>query len=138
MKGKELLDANPLAAKIITDWYYNQMLESLNTNDVPNEFKEFVKSQAVDNETVGRIIDLNPRSLFDVLDENELFIDVLHRNSEYWVSINGFSFNTYKYSKRKEADFESIKVAIKLLNDKLENNERQDSGTSDTEIPTEE
>ena len=42
MKGIELLNKYPESAKIIRAWFLEKMIESLQTADVPDEFKDMM------------------------------------------------------------------------------------------------
>lgn len=136
MKGEKMLEQYPKAAKVIKDWFLDRMMESLKTDDLPDDFKEFVKAQGVDNDRIGTLIDANPRTLFDVLDDNKIFISIVNNHSDWWWGINT-GMTDKKYPSRKEAEIGAIEEAVKILNEELSKNERQNSRASATEIPNE-
>lgn len=124
MKALELLEKYPKAGKVVNDWFLAKMLKSLNTNTIPEEFKEYISNQPIDNQNVAVMINNNPRVLFDVFDENDLYIEIL---VDYKSNIAKFSYtviddeilsNTINYASRKEAELAAIELAFKLLNDK--------------------
>lgn len=117
MKGLELLEAYPKAAKVINEFYRSKMMDSMKTDNVPDEFKEMLKEQNFDNEYVAIFVDSNPRMLFDVFDANEVYIQINVPNFSY--SINAGDLIAGTWETRKEAETAAIEQAFQLLNDKL-------------------
>ena len=75
MKAINLLEKYPEACKIIQKWFTKEFTKSMGEDDsVPEDFKEMVLQEGFTKERLAIIIDANPRSLFDVFDENEIFI----------------------------------------------------------------
>lgn len=126
MKGIELLEKYPEAAKVITEFYNNKLIESMDTEELTEEFKEVIKSQEFDNQYVATFIDSNPRFLFDVFDANEINI-VIHAYIEepptefgYSIPQEGDNSATMQvYQTRKEAEAASVEQAFEILNEKL-------------------
>lgn len=120
MKALELLQENPNAAKIIKEYYVNLMLDSLDDSSLPENFKEFVKEQGIDDEKVAQMMEANARNLYDVLDENGFVIsmnwDMAFNKFSY--HINDGHYDKY-YDSRKEADNEAVSTAIFLLERKF-------------------
>jgi len=128
MTGLELLEKYPKAADAIKEFYYGKMIESLQEDgDIPQEFKDMVKSQSFDNEYIATFIDNNPRFLFDLMDAN----DIIVQTPSVWVEgavqfgytidrknteMMG-SFETYP--QRNTAEAIAMEKAIEYLNDKL-------------------
>jgi hypothetical protein len=48
MKALELLETYPKAGKVVNDWFLDKMLKSLNTDAIPEEFKEYISNQPID------------------------------------------------------------------------------------------
>lgn len=125
MKGLELLEAYPRAAEVINEFYHTKMIESLNTEDVPQEYKDLLKEQEFDNEYVAKFIDANPRILFDVFDSNGVYIEILVDYTADAVFTYGViddnEMNTEhaSYNSRIEAEKVAVQKAFQLLNDKL-------------------
>lgn len=125
MKGLELLEAYPKAAKVINEFYRSKMMNSMETDDVPDEFKEMLKEQEFDNEYVAKFIDANPRILFDVFDSNGVYIEILVDYTADAVFTYGViddnEMNTEhaSYNSRIEAEKVAVQKAFQLLNDKL-------------------
>ena len=74
MTGLELLEKYPLAKNVVKDWFMRTMLESFKDENVPEEFKQFMLEQGIEDDKVGKLIDVNVRILFDVFDENDIII----------------------------------------------------------------
>jgi hypothetical protein len=128
MKGLELLETYPKAAKVIAEFYNNKLIDSMSTSteDVSEEFKEMLKQQSFDNEDVATFIDSNPRFLFDVFDDNELNVEILVMYSDRpsmftYTVVEGDLIHTEptKYNSRIEAEKVAVDKAFQILNDKL-------------------
>jgi len=124
MTGAELLETYPKAAFAIKEFYYGKMIESLSEDsDIPQDFKEMVKSQQFDSEYVATFIDNNPRFLFDIFDENGIYINVTaFPNKLFIYSLVGEVAevgSTETSSTRKEAEKLAIEQAFEILNNKL-------------------
>ena len=124
MKGAELLETYPKAAFAIKEFYYGKMIESLSEDsDIPQDFKEMVKSQQFDSEYVATFIDNNPRFLFDIFDENGIYINVTaFPNKLFIYSLVGEVAevgSTETSITRKEAEKLAIEQAFEILNNKL-------------------
>jgi hypothetical protein len=125
MKGLELLEKNPNVAKLICSYYLEIMLESLKDEALPEEFKDSVREQGIDNEKIGVIIDGNPRNLFNFFDDQSLFINIMTEKGEtfsYKIIINEIGVSSTLMAKtRKEAEKEAIIAAIGMLETRLTN-----------------
>ena len=77
MKALELLETYPKAGKIVNKWFLDKMIASLNNDAIPDEFKEYISNQPIENENISVMIDNNPRVLFDVFDENDIYVEIL-------------------------------------------------------------
>ena len=126
MKAVELLEKYPEAAKVINEFYRSKMMNSMETDDVPDEFKEMLKEQSFDNEYIATFVDASPRMLFDVFDVHELHIEILVMYSDKpsiftYTVIEGDLVHTKptKYDSRIEAEKVAIEKAFEILNDKL-------------------
>jgi hypothetical protein len=125
MTGAELLETYPKAAKVIGEFYNNKLIDSMNDSSegVSEEFKEMLKQQSFDNEYVATFIDSNPRFLFDVFDENDIYINVTaFPNSLFHYSIVGDIAevgSAETFFTRIEAEKLVIKEAFQILNNKL-------------------
>ena len=119
MKGLELLEKHPLTANVVRDWFMNQMLESFKDETVPEGFKQYMLEQGIDNDKVGTLIDVNPRNLLDVFDENNIIIETsLYPNGEFTIKI-GNEATTNSWKTRKEAELFAIDAAFEILEKQL-------------------
>jgi len=125
MKGLELLEKHPLTANVVRDWFMNQMLESFKDETVPEGFKQYMLEQGIDNDKVGTLIDVNPRNLLDVFDENDVIIQIIPIKEDkvkYLSRVNQFETPydfTRPYFTRKEAELFAIEAAFEILENKL-------------------
>lgn len=119
MNGLELLEKYPLTAKVIRDWFLEQMIESFKDETVPDEFKDFMRQQGVENDKVGKMIDINPRMLFDVFDENDLFIEIFMYPDVTFTCKIGNEATTNSWKTRKEAEAFAVEAAFEILEKKL-------------------
>jgi hypothetical protein len=123
MKTRELLEMHPLATEVVRTWFFDQMVASFADEAVPEEFKEMMKQEGVTNERLATLIDVQPRTLFDVFDENDIFINIIKEDSTKFMW--GYVDTTGNYIKdslvktRKEAEITAIEKAFELLEIKL-------------------
>jgi len=116
----ELLQKYPEAGKVVKDHFLSKMLDSLNDDNIPDDFKEHVRNMGIEDDKIAKMVGNSPRTMFDVFDENELFINITfdnERNLFNW-SING-QLDNQNYIFRKAAEQEAVAEAFKLLNEKL-------------------
>ena len=134
MIGMKLLENNPLSATLIRAWFLEKMIESLQTTDVPDEFKDMMRETGIENDKLSVMIDANPRMLLDVFDENNILIEIFRPlNKESIYPSNYFSYKIGNISPvliektRKEAESFAIEAAFEILEKQLtpkeENNE---------------
>ena len=120
MNALELLQNNPHAAQVIKDYYVKLMLDTLDESLLPENFKDFLREQGIDDEKVAQMMEANARNVYDVLDENGFVISM-----NWDMAFNKFSYHInddqYKllYDSRKEAESAAVNVAIHRLENKL-------------------
>lgn len=119
MSGIELLEKYPLSAAVIKASILEKMLESFKDDSVPDEFKEHMRQQGVENDKVGVMIDAQPRFLFDVFDDNNVFIQI-NAFKTFSYSINEGDVISGSWWTRKEAEKAAIDVAFELLEESLQ------------------
>lgn len=120
MKAIELLEKYPLTTEVVRDWFITKMMESVNEDsDVPEDFKKFMIDQGVPNDRLCVFIDANPRSLFDVFDENDLFIEIFMYPDVTFTCKIGNEATTNSWKTRKEAEMFAIEAAFEMLENKL-------------------
>ena len=120
MKGLELIQKYPLAAKVIKDWFLERMITSLNDESIDQDFKDYILEQGLENEKMAILIDANPRMLLDVFDENEIFIgtNVTQKDAFHCTINNSLSPGGTHYT-RKDAELFAIEAAFEILENKL-------------------
>ena len=101
------------------------MLESFKDESVPDGFKNYMRDQGVENDKVGVMIDINPRMLLDVFDNNQVFIQINVFNI-FSYSINEGDVTSGSWKTRKEAEKAAIETAFNILENKLTSTERND------------
>ena len=119
MKGIELLNKYPESAKIIRAWFLEKMIESLETADVPDDFKDMMRETGIEDDKLSVMIDANPRMLLDVFDENDIVIEnSLYPNGTFTIKI-GNQATTQSWKTRKESELFAIDAAFEILENKL-------------------
>lgn len=124
MTGLELLEKNPNVAKLICNYYLEIMLESLKNEALPDDFKDSIREQGIDNEKIAAIIDGNPRNLLEFFDERGIFINVTryiaNDGISYSILDNNSSVKSPRvFHTRKEADKEGLELAVALLEEAI-------------------
>lgn len=119
MSGIELLEKYPLSAAVIKASILEKMLESFKDDSVPDEFKEHMRQQGVEDDKVAVMIDAQPRFLFDVFDDNNVFIQInVFKTFSY--SINEGEVISGSWKTRKEAEKAAIETAFDVLEENLQ------------------
>jgi hypothetical protein len=127
MIGKEILDANPKTASKMHDFYLNQMLNALDNQDLPDHFKEYLEEKGISMDNIADMMDANPRQLFDVFDEQGIFINISTTNNgkSYQCDVSSdLKGESQGANTRKEADLKGIILAIEMLEKKLNSLEK--------------
>ncbi len=104
---------------MVKQWFLDRLLESLNDESIPENFKDFVKAQDMENENISKMIDANPRILFDVFDEHKVYIQINVSSSNFSYSINEGDVISGSWENRIEAEKAAIEQAFQMLNNKL-------------------
>ncbi len=119
MRTSEILDAYPIATEVVRDWFMEKMADSFKNQELPKDFKEFMREQGIPNDRLIKLIDVNPRVLFDVFDDNGVIINVVYTDSRFTWDVNTVK-SLDSYSSRREAESASVQRAFQILNDKLD------------------
>jgi len=126
MQAQELLETYDKSGIVIKQFYLSHMLESLNDENLPENFKDFVKEQGIDNDTVAVMLTASPRTFFDVFDQHKIYIEILvnltKADALFTYVINGDFMGNVEailYNSRIEAERVAIEKAFEILNDKL-------------------
>lgn len=125
MNGLELLEKYPRAASVIKNWLLWKMIEALQNESIDEEFKQYMRDQGIENDKIAPMIDANPRMLFDIFDEHEVFISINVVDKKFTYRIDNL-VNPTEYSTRKECELISITRAFEILENKLTPKEETD------------
>lgn len=104
---------------MIKQWFLGKLLDSLKDNTVPDDFKEYVRAQDLEEDKIAKIIDAGPRMLFDVFDEHKVYIQINVNTPYFSYSINEGDIISGSWETRIEAEKAAIEQAFQILNDKL-------------------
>lgn len=121
----EILKEHPKAAKVIHDYYLNLMIES--STDLPANFAEYIREQGVEMSNIASMMETAPRNLFDVFDDQGIFINISTTNGgksfqcDVSQDLKGESQGA---NTRKEADLKGVILAIGMLENKLNSLEK--------------
>jgi hypothetical protein len=96
----------------------DKMAESFKNQELPKDFKEFMREQGIPNDKLVKLIDVNPRVLLDVFDDNSVIINVVHSNGVFSWDVNTVK-SLDSYSSRREAESAAVQRAFQILDDKL-------------------
>jgi len=119
MTGLELLEKYPLSATLIREWFLEKMLDSLNTASISDEFKDMMRASGIENDKIATLIDVNPRMLLDVFDDNKIIIETfLYPDDTFTIKI-GSQATTQSWTTRKEAELFAIDAAFEILENQL-------------------
>ena len=119
MKAIDLLEVYPLSAKVINQHFTNELMKSIKEDKVPEEFKEYARKRGVDNDQIAVFMDVNPRSVFEILDKNDIVIQILHSEETgfaWKIDVQEVNANYYE---RKDAERAAMIDGIKRLEKKL-------------------
>ena len=129
----ELLNEAEFAKPVILNWFKQQMLNSFQGTELTKEQIEQYIEDTLAEKTFVELININPRMMFDVFDENELYISVekisnIEKTSEGFIwkykDPNKNFIKDTLYKTRKEAELEAVIGMTKILNNKLEQLEK--------------
>jgi len=117
----KLLADNPNAKNEMQSFFLQQLLNTIE-DDMPEEFKKFVKGQTVDDEKLSTLVVNSPRGLFDVFDKHDIYINVVYQDEVGFVWDMGHPHSgnpSIPYNTRKKAEHKAIFKAMEILEDKL-------------------
>ena len=129
----ELLNESKFAKSVILNWFKQQMLNSFQGTELTKEQIEQYIEDTLAEKTFVELININPRMMFDVFDENEIIIYYLVYENRKEISFSysikdinneSNSINGVIVKTRKEAELYGIIEATKILNNKLEQLEK--------------
>jgi len=124
MSGIDLLNKYTASAEVIRAWFMEKMIESLQTSDVPEDFKNMMRETGIEDDKLSVMIDANPRMLLDVFDDNEIYISIFYTPGIFMASVNQIDIKP-KFNTRKQAELNAIEVAFEILEYKLSPEEEE-------------
>lgn len=124
----ELLNESKFAKPVILNWFKQQMLNSFQETELTKEQIEQYIEDTLAEKTFVELININ-RMMFDVFDENEIFIRIIPDNNLFFSCIDDEKPTRHKT--RKEAELFGIIEATKILNNKLEQLEKEKNLTDE-------
>jgi len=119
MTNAELLINYPLATSIVKQWYRHKMIEALDDEMIPEEFKtKMLDNKMISDDTIIMILDASPCMLFDLFDANQIHIEIGITTPpvQFIYSVNHIQNVKDKFSTRKEADLAAVTSAFELIN----------------------
>ena len=123
MNALELLESYDKASLVVKQYYLDKLLESLKSEELPDYYKEFIKAQDFGNEDIAKMINSNPRNLFDVFDNHKIYINITSfSDGSFSYSIMGDVAavgSSEMFKSRVEAEKKVIEEAFEMLNKKL-------------------
>lgn len=123
MSALELLEKYDKASLVVKQYYLDKLLESLKSEELPDYYKEFIKAQDFGNEDIAKMINSNPRNLFDVFDNHKIYINITSfSDGSFSYSIMGDIAavgSSEMFKSRVEAEKKVIEEAFEMLNKKL-------------------
>jgi hypothetical protein len=120
MNALELLQENPYAAQVIKEYYVELMINSLDESSLPENFKDFLREQGIDDDKVAQMMEANARNVYDVLDDNGFIISITYDATfeKFSWYINGDQHKIV-CSTRKDAENDAVAAAVYRLERKL-------------------
>ena len=125
----ELLNESKFAKPVILNWFKQQMLNSFQGTELTKEQIEQYIEDTLAEKTFVELININPRMMFDVFDENEIFIRIIPNNGLYFSRVD--LEEHVENITRKGAELSGIIEATKILNNKLEQLEKEKNLTNE-------
>lgn len=124
MTAKELFEKYPKSGEVIVKYYTDVFMNSLNTEDITEEFKELAKMQMLDSEYIQSFIDSNPRGTFDVFDAHKIYIttpvSMVDGYFKWEIKTDIETWDTSEFlDNRKMAEAAAVEKAFEILNYKL-------------------
>lgn len=113
------LDNYPKTAYLLQDYYTTKMLASIDTANVPEEFKETMRKEGVSMDKIEILVNSNPRHLFEFFDDRSMYINVSASSTgTFTYSIIGETATTGNndvFMSRRSADGAAVEEAIRQL-----------------------
>jgi len=123
---EDILKNNPLTTNLLQEWFTKKMIKALEQGSVSHALKESFIDTVISVEKLAPIIKVNPRSLFDFFDTQQVYIlPIMNRENLFSATVCGVELKT-NYSVRIDAETLAVREAFVILENKIEN-ERKES-----------
>lgn len=116
MKAIELLEKYPLTREMLREYFMDKLLSSIEEfNDVPEDFKIFLKQTGIDDDKIASFIDANPHGLVYFFDKQNIILQILHSYDKgFYYQLEGINSTVY-FKKRKEAELNAISACFDIV-----------------------
>jgi hypothetical protein len=119
----EILNDYPLATEAIRDWFMKRMEQSLQEDNVAEDFKNEILRRGIPDHTLAIMLDQSPRNFFDVLDENGIYVTInyeIKRDAKkiFTYQVNHVAFLNYEFENRVSCEKAAVIMALKTLDGK--------------------
>jgi hypothetical protein len=126
----EVLKKYPKAAEVLRQYYFDKFMEALKESDIPDDYKEYLKKEGVDDQKVAEAYESAPRMLFDVFDKYAIYIYVgvtiyPEQQTTFFYQIiyaDVAETEMHTFHTRIEADREAVTEALSILEQQLTEN----------------
>jgi hypothetical protein len=112
----KILENNPLVTKLLQEWFTAKMKKAVSSNKMSKELNEHFTNVVISKEKLAPIMEVNPRSLFDFFDENEIYILPIMDQGSFSCTINGEPIETTLwFNTRLPAETTAVIQAFPIL-----------------------
>jgi len=146
MKTKELLASNPNVTEALHKWMFDKLTESFKDFDKDEAFKDYILAKGVSDNQVQSVVELNPRSCFDLLDSHGIIVTVKHQiiiGQPHMYKAGGWTNNYYPsednkvYDSRLTCEKAGLILGIVELEKILEDAKGNKDNTGDEDVSSE-
>ena len=117
----KLLREHPKVTAKIQEAFITKLVASIDKDKMPEDFQEFVKSQTMEESRLAEIVKAAPHSLFNVFDEEGIYISIIYQDEVGFVWDMGHPYEnpSIPFNTRLQAEKKAIFRAFEILEDKL-------------------
>lgn len=124
MKGQELIEAYPKAVGVIKDCIINKMRKDFSELGIDDKMFLVDTINRIDNLLIN-MIESSPHSLFEIFDDNGIYISIIVRNNKSGILFNyrivprDKKNSSRSSNDRKTIEYYAIEDAFETLNNML-------------------
>jgi len=132
MDVEKLIADNPLTRVELKEWFLKKLMESVEDFDKDDAFKEFMINSGITDDQIVTVFKEGGRAALDMFDEKEVIINIKHnwKTKKFSYYINNDK-ESGSFSTRKEAEANALSQAVKMLEEKLTQNQETDDNSED-------